>query len=311
MTRIKFDIRVSDRKLFEIMEKNLKYINGCDYNNRTTVLDLYGEKNLLPVIRYDILNRYEEIVHGFSTRPGGVSQEHLSSMNLSFSRGDNPENVMTNHKIFADAVGYDYRKLVFSDQVHDIKIHRVTEADAGKGIERKSDISGVDGLVTDVPGIPLITFYADCVPLYFYDPVKKVVALAHSGWRGTVKHIGTVMIDFMAKNYGCKPKDIVCAIGPSICKDCYEVSEDVAQEFSRAFDEEQYFKMISPGENGKYQLDLHMACYYNFINAGIKKENIALPDLCTCCNSKLLFSHRASMGKRGNLAAVIMIKDKV
>ena len=311
MTRIKFDIKAEDSKLLQLYELNLKYINGYDFHNRTTVIDYENVESgcNVPVIRYNIFKDYPDIVSGFSTRIGGVSKEHLASMNLSFSRGDIRENVMTNHKRFSLAVGYDYTKLVFSDQVHDVKIHKVTKDDIGKGIIRESDIVGIDGLVTDVPGIPLITFYADCVPLYFYDPVMKVVALVHSGWKGTVGHIGSVMVEYMGKEYGSKPGDIVCAIGPSICMDCYEVSEDVAEAFKEAYSKEQFDSMIYNKGNGKYQLNLHEACYYNFVNAGVKEENIALPDLCTCCNSNILFSHRASKGMRGNLGAVIMIKE--
>jgi hypothetical protein len=276
----------------------------------------YIEKNIstyitpgeVPIIKYRIFDDYPELIAGFSTRLGGVSREHLSSMNLSFSRGDERENVIKNHELFAGALGYDFKRLVFSDQVHDVKIKNVTEEDAGKGITVKTDIEGVDGLVTDVPGVPLITFYADCVPLYFYDPVKKVVALAHSGWRGTVKKIGAVMVQRMVDDYGSKPADIVCAIGPSICRSCYEVSIDVAEEFKSAYSDEAYTKIIDVKGNGKFQLDLHLACFYNFISAGISKEHIAMPDICTCCNSDMLFSHRASGGKRGNLAAVAMLR---
>lgn len=262
----------------------------------------------VPVIKYRIFDAYPELMTGFSTRLGGVSKEHLASMNLSFSRGDDRENVMKNHEIFAERCGYDFEKLVFSDQVHDIQIKNVNREDAGKGITKESDIKGIDGLVTDVKGIPLITFYADCVPLYFYDPVKKVVALAHSGWRGTVKKIGAVMVKRMADDYGSNPSDIICAIGPSICRSCYEVSLDVAEEFKAAYSEDIYNRIIDVKENGKFQLDLQLACFYNFLSAGVKEEHIAMPDICTCCNSDVLFSHRASGGKRGNLAAVAMIR---
>jgi hypothetical protein len=270
-------------------------------------ISTYITPGAVPVIKYRIFDEFPELITGFSTRLGGVSRGHLLSLNLSFSRGDERENVMKNHELFAAAVGYDYRRLVFSDQLHDIKIKNVTEEDAGKGIIRESDIKGIDGLVTDVPGLPLITFYADCVPLYFYDPVKRVVALAHSGWRGTVKKIGAVMVKRMEDDYGSSPSDIVCAIGPSICRSCYEVSSDVADEFKAAYSGDIYNQLVDVKENGKFQLDLHLACYYNFLSAGIREEHIAMPDICTCCNSDILFSHRASKGKRGNLAAVAML----
>lgn len=249
------------------------------------------------------------VVHGFSTRLGGVSKEHLSSMNLSFHRGDDPVAVMENHRRFADAVGYNEKKLVFSDQVHTTKIHKVTEEDCGKGILLESDIIGVDGLVTNVPGIPLITFYADCVPLFFYDPVRQVVALAHSGWRGTVARMGKVMVDTMVREYGSRPADILCAIGPSICQKCYEISGDVAEEFRKEFTQEQYEAMLQKTGAEKYHLDLWKANQFILWEAGITEEHLETTDICTCCNPEVLFSHRASHGMRGNLGAVIMLKE--
>lgn len=247
------------------------------------------------------------ICHAFSTRLGGVSKEHLATMNLSFHRQDNPSAVMENHKRFARAVGYDETKLVFSNQVHTTNIHKVTSSDCGKGIIRESDIIGVDGLVTNEHGIPLITFYADCVPLYFYDPVRQVVALAHSGWKGTVARIGKVMLEYMKQEYGTEAKDVLCAIGPSICQSCYEISEDVAEEFQKEFKEEQYADFIKNDGNGKYHLDLWKVNQYILLEAGITEGHLEITDICTCCNSELLFSHRASHGMRGNLAAVIML----
>lgn len=245
--------------------------------------------------------------HGFSTRLGGISQGDVSTLNLSFHRGDDPKAVRENHRRFARAVGYNEEKLVFSDQVHTTRIYSVTEKDCGKGITRETDIVGIDGLVTDRPGIPLITFYADCVPLFFYDPVRSVVALAHAGWRGTAARIGKVMVEYMMQEYNTRPEDVLCAIGPSICQDCYEVSEDVAEAFRKEFTEEQYQDFMRPEGSGKYHLDLWKANQYVLLEAGITKEHLEITDICTCCNPDILFSHRASHGKRGNLGAVIML----
>ncbi|MGN0438000.1 MAG: peptidoglycan editing factor PgeF [Lachnospiraceae bacterium] len=283
----------------------LKYIN----NSNTCMMN---ERNGVSFVTFPKLAEQKDIVHGFSTRLGGVSKNHLSSMNLSFSRGDEKENVLENHKRFAKVIGYDEKKLVFSDQVHTTKIHKVGKEDAGKGIVTESDIKEIDGLVTNIPGIPLITFYADCVPLYFYDPVKKVVALAHSGWRGTIEEIGGKMVSFMEKEYGSKAADMICAIAPSICQSCYEVSSDVALQFKEKYsvyyENKDMTELLYKKENGKYQLNLHKACELTLLHAGILKEHLDITDLCTCCNPDIFFSHRASMGKRGNLAAVIMLQ---
>lgn len=304
-----FNLQVNEEHLFRLQEQKLAFLR--ERTTRLAYVKVDGERQaIVPVLSYRCFDAYDEIVTGFSTRLGGVSKAYLGSMNLSFTRGDEPERVMENHRRFAKAVGYDYSKLVFSDQVHDTKIRIVTEEDAGKGIMRNRDFSGIDGLVTDVPGIPLMTFYADCVPLFFYDPVKRVVATAHSGWRGTVAGIGTKMIETMHENYGSKPENIVCAIGPSICRDCYEVSEDVAEAFRAVYTEDETASILTDKKDGKYQLDLHGACYYNFLKAGVLPSHIALPDLCTCCNKEMFFSHRATNGKRGNLGAVIMLKEE-
>ena len=246
------------------------------------------------------------IRHGFSTKLGGVSKGDCASMNLSFHRGDDAEAVMKNHQLFANALGYDERRLVFSDQVHKTCIRTVTEEDCGKGIVRPSDLLEVDGLVTEGKNVPLITFYADCVPLFFADPVRKVVGMAHSGWRGTVARIGEEMVKKMEREFGCQKENIYAVVGPSICQDCYEVSADVAaifqKEFSNRVDE-----ILKPGKQDKYQLDLWKTNEGILLEAGLKKENVEVCGICTCCNHDVLFSHRYTNGKRGNLGGVIWL----
>lgn len=271
--------------------------------NQSTMIQ---EKNGVPFIAFSKLKE-AGVTHGFSTRLGGVSQEHLASMNLSFARGDSPLNVHENFRRMGEAIGFTPEQLVFSDQQHQSVIRKVTKEDAGKGIVRTRDYTCVDGLVTDEPGLCLTTFYADCVPLFFYDPVKKVVALAHSGWRGTVAKIGAKMVHLMERDYGCMDYNIIAAIGPSICKDCYEVSRDVYEEFEKSFAVSELEEIFEAKTDGKYQLDLWKANELILTQAGIQKEHLDVTDICTCCNPDLLFSHRASHGKRGNLAAFIML----
>lgn len=247
------------------------------------------------------------VVHGFSTRMGGVSEGEFSTMNFSFMRGDLRENVIENYRRFGEALGFSYEDLVLSAQIHETKIRKITKKDKGDGILRPT-VPGIDGLVTDEAGIPMYTSYADCVPLIFYDPIKKVAAMAHSGWRGTVACIGKKMVEYMHEEYGCEPSDIIAAIGPSICRACYEVSEDVAEAFAQIFDPEDMKDIMDSKGNGKYQLDLWKANEKILIRAGIKKEHLDITDVCTCCNSDKLFSHRASHGKRGNLGCFIYIK---
>ncbi|MCI5952199.1 MAG: peptidoglycan editing factor PgeF [Anaerostipes sp.] len=241
------------------------------------------------------------VTHGFSTRLGGVSEGIFASMNLSYNRGDEKASVDENYRRMGKAIGFTPDQLVFSNQVHDTKIKIVTKEDCGKVM------TGMDGLMTDEKGICLVTSYADCVPLFFYDPVKGVVAVSHSGWKGTVNRMGKKTVEKMESVYGSKAEDIIAAIGPSICQKCYEISEDVAIQFADAFPEEWYDTFMVDKGNGKYQLDLWKVNEYILLDAGILREHLDITDLCTCCNPELLFSHRASKGKRGNLAGFIRL----
>lgn len=276
-----------------------------------------NEKNYMQVrqsgevvyLTYPALEMTGIVRHGFSTRLGGVSEGIFSTMNLSFTRGDNPDSVMENYRRMAETLDVDIEKIVTSDQTHTTNVRVVTETDAGKGIANTRDYKDIDGMVTNVPGLVLATFYADCVPLYFVDPVKKAIGLSHSGWRGTVNKMGKVTVETMTREYGSDPADIVAAIGPSICQDCYEVSEDVAEAFAAVFPSDEILRKGRRSEEGqKYQLDLWRANELIMLEAGIKPEHISRPGICTCCNPEFLFSHRASHGKRGNLGAFLSLK---
>lgn len=261
-------------------------------------------------LQYPLLQKTELVHHGFSTRIGGVSKDHLGTMNLSFSRGDDDEAVRENFRRMAKAIGVEEDSFVFSQQTHTTNVRKVTEEDRGKGLLYPLDYQDIDGLITNVPGLCLSTFYADCVPLYFVDPVHKAIGLSHSGWRGTVSKIGKVTLQMMKEEYGTDAADVLVAIGPSICQTCYEVSEDVIEQFQESFANEYWNELYYKKENGKYQLDLWKANEIVMLEAGVRKENLAVTNVCTCCNSEILFSHRASHGKRGNLAAFLALKDK-
>lgn len=259
-------------------------------------------------LEYPAFEKIPGIVHAFSTRMGGVSEGIYSSMNLSFTRGDSEDAVYENYRRLAAAVGFSEKDIVMSDQTHTANVRVVTEKDRGNGITRPRPYKDVDGLITNIPGLMLATFYADCVPLYFVDPVHSAVGLSHSGWRGTVAKIGAVTVLRMMEEYGSDPKDMYAAIGPSICQACYEVSEDVIEEFQQAFDKKYWNELFYKKENGRYQLDLWEANKKILIDAGIAPERISMPGICTCCNPDFLFSHRASHGKRGNLGAFLGIR---
>ena len=260
-------------------------------------------------LTFPALERQEAVYHGFSTRLGGVSEGIYRSMNLSFTRGDQEAAVKENFYRISSAIGFSPESIVTSDQTHTTNVRVVTKEDRGCGITKPRSYTDVDGMVTNVPGLTLATFYADCVPLYFYDPVHRAIGLSHSGWRGTVGKIGKVTVETMTREYGTRPEDVLAAIGPSICQECYEVSEDVIVQFRNAFEEKDWDSLFYAKPNGKYQLNLWKANERIFLEAEILPQHISFPNLCTCCNSEFLFSHRASKGKRGNLAAFLGIRE--
>lgn len=265
-----------------------------------------NQEGSLVYLTFPILEETGVVKHLFSTRMGGVSEGIYSSMNLSYTRGDKKEAVDENFRRIAAALGCSVEDMVCSDQTHTTNLRIVGRADGGKGITRARDYSDVDGLLTDEPGVYLATFFADCVPLYFVDTKRKAIALAHSGWRGTVARMGRCVVEKMREAYGTDPADLVAAVGPSICQACYEVSEDVAAAFAAAFAKPgQEREILLAKGGGKYQLDLWRANEIVLTEAGIPGENIQVTDLCTCHNDRYLFSHRASHGQRGNLGAFL------
>lgn len=291
----------------ETKEDILELQEKCYYTGKEECYLETGKE--VPLIRFRAFDPYfPKINAAFSTRFGGVSKkEELSELNLGFDRGEPEENVVENYKKVCRSMGENPEKLVLSDQIHHVEILPVGEKDTvGKVI--KKTLKGIDGLITREDVI-LATSYADCVPLLFADPVKEVIAASHSGWRGTVGKIGAKTAGLFVEKYGSRKEDIIVVIGPSICQNCYEVSEDVILEFQKNYTKEQMKEIAeeSTVRKGKYQLDLWAANYLQLKEAGLLPEHIHVSGICTCMHSKLLFSHRASHGKRGNLNAFIAL----
>ena len=277
-------------------------------NNKNEHMEVHQYKQV-EYLTFPLLDEVETVRHLFSTRMGGVSEGIYASMNLSYARGDDKEAVDENFRRIAEIFGTTPDRIVCSKQTHTTNVRLVTEEDCGKGVLYPVDYDDVDGLITNVPGILLCTSYADCVPLYFADVKNKAIGLGHSGWRGTVCRMGEAMLKSMHDAFGTKPEDVIAAIGPSICRDCYEVGEEVAEAFRQSFPEEWRFLLSEGKEAGKYQLDLWEANKRVLLGAGISSDHLAVTDICTCCNSEYLFSHRASKGKRGNLGAFMELRN--
>ncbi len=256
-------------------------------------------------IAYYTIDSFEAtglVKHCFTTRRGGVSEAQYHSMNLRMNCDDKRENVIKNFQIICEEIGVDYKKLVFSNQVHEDKIMPVDSRDWGNGITRPNSFDSADGLICAEPGVPIVTFFADCVPLFFLDVKKRVIALAHSGWKGTVLNIAAKTVEKMCGEYGCDRGDILTAIGPSIGECHFEVSDDVADIFDK----------LPGGVTSAYGEKKHVNLQKTIINQllkeGIYEKNITNAGICTYCNSELLFSHRKTNGKRGNLAAITELK---
>lgn len=273
---------------------------------KTKNLQLVGSADSLLYVTFPNLND-GKCISAFTTRMGGVSRGKYASFNMSFTNGDIEKTVRENYNILFSALGLDPERAVLSHQTHTDNIRIVTERDIGKGIAVQRDYKDVDGLITNLKDVPLVTQFADCVPLLFYDPKAEVIAASHAGWRGTAQEIGRKTVEKMVSHFGSNPGDIKVAIAPSIGKCCYEVDDPVLKGFDH-IDYIPQSAIFTPKENGRYMLDLWTANKLILENAGIKNENICVTDLCTCCNSQFFHSHRASGGNRGNLAAIIAIK---
>ena len=271
----------------------------------------------VPLLKFRKFNEMDFIRHAFSTRMGGVSDGIYSTMNFKEDGEDSNANIRENYRRIASALGCNVEKMVRSQLCHGIKVHEVTTKDFGEGVLAKSTLLDFDGLITNIPGVTLVATFADCVPLYFIDEKHSAVGLAHSGWKGTVDRIAWSMIKAMKEAYGTSPEDLQIAIGPCICGDCYEVSIDLKEAFEKDFSGEIeketgiLFSEICRESKveGKYQLDLRLANLQSFLKAGVPKEQITISDICSCCNSEYIFSHRATKGIRGVSAAFLGIKE--
>jgi YfiH family protein len=274
-------------------------------NFESKVMKLNNKDNV-PYLTYNALSEIDFINHAFSTRLGGVSINEFTSMNMAFNRGDNPESVTENYKRICKSAGFEFENLVASAQNHNTFVRAVTSVEKGIGIYKPRDMESVDALITNEKDVTLVTYYADCTPLFFVDTDKKAIGLAHAGWRGTVGRIGDKVVKKMTELYGTNPADIIAAIGPAISVCCYEVDKPCAEQFLKLSDLDTS-KFVFSKENGKFMIDLLETNRQILISAGVKSKNITISDICTNCNSELLWSHRATKGHRGTMSAFMSI----
>ena len=277
------------------------------------IKDYKSGNHTVPLIESPLLQEIRGLRHGFSTRKGGVSKEHLSSLNLGFNLGDEKEKVLENFRILGSLFEAKPEDFVLTQQTHSVNVRHVGREDRGKGIFRERDYTDVDALMTDEEGVILSAFSADCVPILFYDKGHRAIASCHSGWRGTHGRILARVIEAMQREFSSKPEEIYIAIGPSICKNCYEVSEDVGEAFLDAFPAlREMTKNAAPIERvseEKFHIDLWELNRWIALENSIPAENISVSGYCTMERPDLFFSHRYSQGKRGVQGAFIGLSE--
>lgn len=244
------------------------------------------------------------ISHAFSTRIGGVSKNEFSATNLGFGRGDADENVLENYRLMAEAMAVPGENFVCGAQDHNINIQHITAEHTGMGIHRPKSWESVDGLCTDTVGIPLVIYCADCVPLYFIDETHHAIGLAHAGWKGTAAGMAKAMVEKMQQTFGTRPQDLQVAVGPSICKTCFEVDPPVAEVF-QALPQQDFF--VEDSGDGKFHIDLWECNRRFLLDAGVLPQHIHIGNVCSMCESDLVFSHRKTRGQRGSNAAFLCL----
>ena len=277
------------------------------------IKDYKSGNHTVPLIESPLLQEVRGLRHGFSTRKGGVSKEHLSSLNLGFNLGDEREKVLENFRILGSLFEAKPEDFVLTQQTHSVNVRHVGREDRGKGIFRERNYTDVDALMTDEEGVILSAFSADCVPILFYDKGHRAIASCHSGWRGTHGRILARVIEAMQREFSSKPEEIYIAIGPSICKSCYEVSEDVGEAFLDAFpalrEETKNAYPIERVSEEKFHIDLWELNRWIALENSIPAENISVSGYCTMERPDLFFSHRYSQGKRGVQGAFIGLSE--
>lgn len=246
------------------------------------------------------------LLHGISTRLHGNSLASFSSLNLGLHTGDTRESVLQNRSLFADAVGIDPEAVVTAQQVHEDTIAIVSADDKGSGAKDYCRaFASTDALATAEIGVPLMLFFADCVPVLFFDPVRRVTAISHAGWKGTVARIAAKTLTRLQTEFSVNPRDCLIGIGPSIGQCCYEVDETVISRLRQEFPDT-WSNFVLPSKN-RWQLDLWEVNRHQLLEAGASENNIVTGRICTSCNTQLYYSHRAEHGTTGRLGAVVQL----
>ena len=259
------------------------------------------------MVHFENLSRYQGIRHFVTTRTGGFSNPPYDSLNLGFHVGDDPENVLKNRKRLAATIGIPLDHFTIGRQIHSGNVTIISEEMSGKGsTEHREAINATDAMVTTAPGICLIILVADCVPLLFFDPARKVIGVAHAGWKGTLQCVVLNTVRSMESVFGSSPQDIVVGMGPSIGPCCYEVGPEIISRVESIFGTTREY-IVKESRDGKGCFDLWKANLKQLLYAGVEEKNIEMAQKCTCHNPELFFSYRHQKGDTGRFGAGIVI----
>ena len=258
----------------------------------------------LNLFKFDILSHEPDLVHFVTTRYGGVSLPPYNSLNLGLHTADEQTRVLENRTLLAAETGIAPDRFLYASQVHSGDVKVIDEEAVAKGILTQNPQT--DATITDLPGICLMVMVADCVPVLLFDPVKRVSAVVHAGWRGTIHHITSNTVAKMMDHFGCNPGDILAGIGPSIGPCCYEVGEEVKAVVQERFGTTDRYLVLQP-HSAKPHFDLWFANHKQLTDNGVKAEHIETSRLCTKCNQQLFYSSRADKGITGRFAAGIFM----
>ena len=261
----------------------------------------------LSTFRFQNLSKQSGVDHFVSTRIGGLSPPPYESLNLGFHVEDTAKTVLKNRERLAANIGIPLSDFTIARQVHSGTVTIVTEGMRGYGAaDLDTAVEATDAMVTDVPHLCLTVLMADCVPILFFDPQKRVAGAVHAGWRGTVKLATQKTVETLKTKFNCKLTDVLVGIGPSIGPCHYEVGPEVISQVEDTFGStEGYINDESP--NGKGYFNLWEANRQQIIDAGIPSQNIEVAQICTYCNAHLFFSERHQRGRTGRFGAGIML----
>jgi YfiH family protein len=241
----------------------------------------------------------------FSTRHGGISKGCYSSMNMALHVGDDPEAVLANRQLLMELAGHNLSQMICCQQVHGNRVVAVDSSHAGCGSVRFEDaLPDTDGLATATPGLVLTTFYADCIPVFFYDPVRRVVALSHSGWKGTLNSITAKTLQVMYDRFQCQASDMMIYIGPGISQCCFEVQADLADKVISAFPNDRDIIIM---DQNRIKWDLKETIRRCAVNNGVAENRINVSPWCTSCHTECFYSFRKEQGHTGRMAAMITL----